>query len=117
MPLLNTAGSALPAPTAAEVTRVLAQGKTVYLLGGTTAIPATIATQLTGTGYVVSRISGSDRYATAVAVADAMGDPSAFLRWAWAPDAVWPSRPGDLCITCESMARNRKTVCGSWSTD
>jgi len=75
-PLLYTSGAALPAPTAAEITRVLAPGKTVYLLGGASAIPASIATQLTGMGYVVSRISGADRFATAVAVADAMGDPS-----------------------------------------
>jgi YVTN family beta-propeller protein len=75
-PLLYTSGAALPASTAAEITRVLSPGKTVYLLGGASAIPASIATQLTGMGYVVSRISGADRYATAVAVADAMGDPS-----------------------------------------
>jgi YVTN family beta-propeller protein len=75
-PLLYTSGAALPASTAAEITRVLSPGKTVYLLGGASAIPASIATQLTGMGYVVSRISGADRYATAVAVADAMGSPS-----------------------------------------
>ena len=75
-PLLYTTGASLPAETSAEITRVLAPGKTVYLLGGANAIPASIATQLTGMGYAVSRISGSDRYATAVAVADAMGDPS-----------------------------------------
>jgi YVTN family beta-propeller protein len=75
-PLLYTSGVSLPAETSAEITRVLALGKTVYLLGGTSAIPATIATELTGMGYVVTRLSGADRYATAVAVADAMGDPS-----------------------------------------
>jgi YVTN family beta-propeller protein len=75
-PLLYTSGAALPASTAAEITRVLAPGKTVYLLGGASAIPASVATQLTRMGYVVSRISGADRYSTAVAVADAMGSPS-----------------------------------------
>jgi YVTN family beta-propeller protein len=75
-PLLYTSGASLPAETSAEITRVLAPGKTVYLLGGTSAIPASVATQLTGMGYLVTRLSGSDRYATAVAVADAMGDPS-----------------------------------------
>ena len=75
-PLLYTSGASLPSSTAAEISRVLAPGKTVYLLGGASAIPVSVATQLTGMGYVVSRISGSDRYATAVAVADAMGDPS-----------------------------------------
>ncbi len=75
-PLLYTSGAALPASTASEISRVLGPGKTVYLLGGTSAIPATIATQLTRMSYVVSRISGADRYATAVAVADAMASPS-----------------------------------------
>jgi putative cell wall-binding protein len=75
-PLLYTSGASLLALTATEITRVLAPGKTVYLLGGASAIPASIATQLTGMGFVVSRLGGSDRYATAVAVADAMGDPS-----------------------------------------
>jgi YVTN family beta-propeller protein len=75
-PLLYTSGLSLPAATSAEITRVLAPGKTVYLLGGTSAIPTSVATQLTGMGYVVTRLSGADRYATAVAVADAMGDPS-----------------------------------------
>ena len=75
-PLLYTTGAALPLSTSAEISRVLAPGKTVYLLGGTSAIPASVATQLSGMGYVVSRISGADRYATAVAVADAMGSPS-----------------------------------------
>ena len=75
-PLLYTSGASLPLEASAEITRVLAPGKTVYLLGGASAIPASIATQLTGMGFVVSRLSGSDRYATAVAVADAMGDPS-----------------------------------------
>ena len=75
-PLLYTTGVSLPTETSAEISRVLAPGKTVYLLGGTSAIPASIATQLVGMGYVVSRISGADRYATAVAVAGAMGSPS-----------------------------------------
>jgi YVTN family beta-propeller protein len=75
-PLLYTSGAALPASTAAEITRVLAPGKTVYLLGGTSAIPPSIATQLSAMGYPFVRISGGDRYATAVAVANAMGAPS-----------------------------------------
>jgi YVTN family beta-propeller protein len=75
-PLLYTTGASLPLSTSSEITRVLAPGKTVYLLGGISAIPGSIATQLTAMGYVVSRISGADRYATAVAVAAAMGSPS-----------------------------------------
>jgi putative cell wall-binding protein len=78
-PLLLTQGSTLPSETAAELTRVLAAGGTVYVLGGTAAVPASVATQLTGLGYNVARYSGADRYATAVAVAGALGDPSTVL--------------------------------------
>jgi putative cell wall-binding protein len=75
-PLLLTQGSTLPNATAAELTRVLPRGRTVYVLGGTSAVPASIAAQLTTLGYVVVRYSGADRYATAVAVATALGNPS-----------------------------------------
>ena len=78
-PLLLTTGALLPAVTKAELQRVLASGSTVYLLGGTSAIPASVATQLTGLGYSVVRYGGATRYATAVAVADALGDPSTAL--------------------------------------
>jgi YVTN family beta-propeller protein len=78
-PLLLTTGSALPAGIKAEIQRVLAPGKTVFLLGGTNAVPASIASELTGLGYVVTRYSGADRFATAVKVADALGDPNQVL--------------------------------------
>ncbi len=51
----------------------------MYLLGDTKSIPASVATQLTGLGYQVVRYGGADRYATAVAVADALGSPSTVL--------------------------------------
>ena len=48
-----------------------AAGKlTVHIIGGENAVSAGVATSLTGLGYTVSRISGADRYATAVAVGD-----------------------------------------------
>jgi YVTN family beta-propeller protein len=75
-PLLFTSGTTLPAATEAEIRRVLGRGKTVYLLGGPNAIPNQIAAQLTALGYGPIRIAGADRFATAVAVADALGDPS-----------------------------------------
>jgi putative cell wall-binding protein len=58
---------------------VLATGRTVYLLGGLSAIPASVAATLTGLGYVVVRYAGADRYGTALAVADALGDPTTVL--------------------------------------
>jgi len=78
-PLLLTEGSTLPAATASEIKRVLPAGGTVYVLGGTSAVPATVASQLTSLGYSVVRYSGADRYATAVAVAKALGTPATVL--------------------------------------
>jgi YVTN family beta-propeller protein len=75
-PLLFTSGRTLPAVTEAEIRRVLIRGKAVYLLGGPNAIPNQIVAQLTALGYSPIRIAGSDRFETAVAVADALGDPT-----------------------------------------
>jgi putative cell wall-binding protein len=78
-PLLLTEGSTLPIATATEIKRVLPAGGTVYVLGGTSAVPASVVSQLTGFGYTVVRYSGADRYATAVAVATALGSPTTVL--------------------------------------
>ena len=78
-PLLLTTGATLPTSTAAELKRVLPAGGTVFLLGGPAAIPDSVATELANLGYQVRRAGGADRYATAVAVADAVGDPSEVL--------------------------------------
>jgi putative cell wall-binding protein len=68
-PLLLTAKDALPAVTAAALGRMMGTSKIVYIIGGESAVGAGVATTLTGLGYVVTRISGADRYATAAAVA------------------------------------------------
>lgn len=78
-PLLLTQGAALPAATLTEIQRVLRAGGTVDILGGTGAVPAPVATQLTGLGYKVVRFGGIDRYATAAKVADALGAPGRVL--------------------------------------
>ena len=79
-PLLFTSGSALSTATVTEIQRVLLAGSsTVYLLGGTSAIPASIESQLTALGYAQVRCGGADRYATAVAVAGALGSPFTVL--------------------------------------
>ena len=77
--LLLTTGASLPASTKTEIQRVLGAGKTVYILGGTDAVPDSIATELSAMGYQVVRYGGADRYATAVKVADALGDPGTVL--------------------------------------
>jgi YVTN family beta-propeller protein len=75
-PLLFTSGTTLPVVTEAEIRRVLLPGKAAYLLGGPQAIPNQIVAQLTALGYSPIRIAGGDRFETAVAVADALGDPN-----------------------------------------
>ena len=78
-PLLFTNGGSLTTSTQAEIARVLPAGGTVYLLGGTAAIPASVATTLTSLGYVVHRLGGADRFGTAIAVAAALGNPGTVL--------------------------------------
>jgi YVTN family beta-propeller protein len=75
-PLLFTSGTTLPAVTEAAIRRILVRGKAVYLLGGPSAIPNQIVAQLTALGYSPIRIAGADRFETAVAVADELGDPT-----------------------------------------
>jgi hypothetical protein len=47
---------------------VLPKGATVYVLGTTWSISAKVASTLTGLGYKVDRLAGSDQYATAAIV-------------------------------------------------
>ena len=68
-PLLLTDPTALPEAVDAEVERLLRGGGTVYLLGGEKAVSPAVATALKAPGRRVERLSGPDRYATAVAVA------------------------------------------------
>jgi putative cell wall-binding protein len=75
-PLLLTAPTSLDPAVQAELIRVLPKGGTVYILGGTSAISTGVETAITSLGFTVSRISGTDRFGTAVAIADAMGDPT-----------------------------------------
>ena len=75
-PLLFVEGGALTAETQAGIVRVLPAHGTVYLLGGTTAIPESVATSLTNLGFTVMRYAGTDRYDTALKVAAALGSPS-----------------------------------------
>lgn len=67
-PLLLTGKSSLPSGLLAELDRI---GTThVVIVGGTGAIDTPVSTALTNAGLVVERIAGSDRYATAAAVAE-----------------------------------------------
>jgi putative cell wall-binding protein len=78
-PLLLTPGTALDPAVAAEITRVLPAAGTVFLLGGDAALSPAIQTQLGSDGFQVIRLGGADRYATALKVADALGDPTTVM--------------------------------------
>lgn len=75
-PLLLTGSGALSTATRAEILRVLAPGGTVYLLGGTSALSPAVASAVTALGHPVVRVSGTDRFATAVQVAGQLGNPT-----------------------------------------
>ncbi|MDQ1495629.1 MAG: hypothetical protein QOG69_2112, partial [Actinomycetota bacterium] len=74
-PLLITSPSALDAATKAEIQRVAPAGSTVYLLGGTAALSPSIDAAVKAAGYTTVRVSGPNRFATAVAIAQALGNP------------------------------------------
>ncbi len=78
-PLLLVSGGSLGAATQAEIQRVLPVGGVVYVLGGTSAVPASVDTALTRLGYVPTRYAGADRFDTAIAVAGALGNPGTVL--------------------------------------
>jgi putative cell wall-binding protein len=79
-PLLLTPPTQLQPATAREIDRILQPGKTIYILGSTVAISASVADQLSAKGYNVVRLAGPDRYATAVAIANEInGDPDMVL--------------------------------------
>jgi len=74
-PLLLTTPASLDPRTLAEIERILPLGATVYLVGGNAALSPQIAAALTRAGYVPERLAGLDRFATATAVAGALGNP------------------------------------------
>jgi hypothetical protein len=76
-PLLLTTSDALATATRDEIARVLPKGATVYLLGGTDALSPAVEQAVADAGFSPVRISGADRYETAVAIADrGLGNPS-----------------------------------------
>jgi putative cell wall-binding protein len=74
-PLLLSHPGKLDGATLAEITRVANPGATVYLLGGDSALSSQVQSALDDAGYLTKRVAGSNRYATAVAIARALGNP------------------------------------------
>ena len=78
-PLLLTDPAGLSSADRAELDRVLGgpgSHKPVYILGGTAAVSSGVETDLRRAGYTVHRLSGGDRYGTALAVAHQYGPAS-----------------------------------------
>jgi subtilisin family serine protease len=67
--LFSTSKGPLADTTKAELRRVLPTGSTVYLLGGTAALPASLDGEVRNLGYQVVRVAGTTRQRTAVAAA------------------------------------------------
>lgn len=79
-PLLITPGagaaSELDPRVTTEIQRVLPAGGTVFILGGPLALSPNIDGELQSLGYVVKRLSGTDEFGTAVAIANQLGNPA-----------------------------------------
>jgi len=71
-PLLLTPGNVLDPRVRVELARL--EATTVHILGGESAISATVEQSLTAQGYTVKRYAGSSRVGTALAVAKAHTD-------------------------------------------
>jgi hypothetical protein len=69
-PVLLVTKEGIPAETAAELVRL--NPDKIYIAGGTAAISAGVETQLAAYAPVVTRLWGSDRYATAAAISEAI---------------------------------------------
>ncbi|PRY13934.1 cell wall-binding repeat-containing protein [Kineococcus rhizosphaerae] len=69
-PLLLTESDKLSASVGTEISRVLAPGGTIYVLGGSGTVSSGVETALAGLSpnYVVKRLSGDDRYDTAAKI-------------------------------------------------
>ena len=68
VPILLTDSNTLSPATKAQLS--LLSIKQVFVLGGTSAISAAVATEVTNLGATVIRLSGANRYGTASAIAD-----------------------------------------------
>ncbi|MBX5468020.1 MAG: cell wall-binding repeat-containing protein [Firmicutes bacterium] len=73
-PILLTDPNVLTPSTLAEIERLGA--KRAILLGGPDAISDNVAQALEAAGIQVTRYAGQDRFGTAAAIAEALGDPS-----------------------------------------
>lgn len=69
-PVLLTGSDGLDPRVETELVRALPPGSDVFILGGTGALNASVTTDVSQAGFHPRRISGANRFETAVAVAD-----------------------------------------------
>ena len=77
--MLLSQSDALSQASEEEIQRVLAPGGTVYLLGGEAALSQAVEDRVVELGYTPVRLAGSNRFATAVAIAEELGGPGTAL--------------------------------------
>jgi uncharacterized repeat protein (TIGR01451 family) len=86
--LLNPTEGLLP-EVKAEIERILPAGGTVFVLGGIGAISQAVEDGLVAAGFTVRRLSGADRFETAVRIAEELDPDVLFLATARNfPDAL-----------------------------
>lgn len=79
-PLLLTGTDELDPRTEREMRRVLTPGGTVYVLGGVAALSAAVASRAAALGVAVTRYGGTNRFETAIEIADkGLGNPATLL--------------------------------------
>ncbi|SPF44286.1 putative Cell wall-binding protein [Candidatus Desulfosporosinus infrequens] len=76
-PILLTDTLNLSADTSAELIKL--DVKHVLIVGGTGAVSDNVASQITALGMDTQRLSGTDRYATSVAIANAIGNTGSIV--------------------------------------
>ena len=75
-PLLLTQPGGLDSRVAAAIQRLVPAGREVFLLGGTGALSPAVEQAVTALGYRPVRLAGNDRFETAVAIANRIGNPT-----------------------------------------
>jgi putative cell wall binding repeat protein/HYDIN/CFA65/VesB family protein len=78
-PLLLTDSHTLTPETETEIRRILPAGSRVDILGGTSAVSDNVAKRLASLGYTVQRYGGTDRYATALSIAQRINPSKVIL--------------------------------------
>jgi putative cell wall-binding protein len=76
-PVLLTDTDSLSTSTSAELTKLGV--KNVFIVGGAGAVSDSTASQITALGITVQRLSGANRYATSVAIANAVGNTGSIV--------------------------------------